>query len=285
MKIKNLIKISLLSMLLLVGCGPVAQSTDISVVSREDGSGTRGAFVELVGILEKDADGKKVDKTVATADISSSTGVVITTVSGNESAIGYISLGSLNNKVKALEIDGVIPNIENIKNGQYKIARPFNIATNGEVNPQTQDLINFILSKEGQSVVEENGFISKSNTGSFKTNNASGKVSIIGSSSVAPVMEKLKEAYALVNDKVSVEISQSDSTNGMNSVSDKICDIGMASRELKESELAKGLKNEVIAIDGIAVIVNNNNVNKGLTLQQVKDIYVGKITSWEQFNK
>lgn len=265
------------------GCGGNgAQNTAITVISREDGSGTRGAFIELVGVEEKDADGNKIDKTIDTAEIVNSTSVVMTTVAGNENAIGYISLGSLDDSVKALKIDGAEATVDNIKSGTYAIARPFNIATKGDVSDVTQDFINFILSADGQAVVEDNGYISKENTGAFESNNASGKITVAGSSSVTPVMEKLKEAYLAVNSNADIEVQQSDSTTGMTSAIEGVCDIGMASRELKDSELESGLNATVIAMDGIAIIVNNNNTVDGLTSEQVKAIYTGEITDWSE---
>ena len=276
----------------LVGCGGSADngadngsdtgvnSAEITVVSREDGSGTRGAFIELFGIEEKDADGNKVDYTADTAEITNSTAVMMQTIAGNKDAIGYISLGSLNDNVKALEIDGATATVDNIKSGAYKIFRPFNIATMDEISPASQDFINFIMSEEGQAVVEKTGYISQGNTGAYVATGAEGKVIVAGSSSVSPVMEKLKEAYAEVNSNVTVEVQQSDSTTGMTSTIESICDIGMASRELKDSELEKGLTPTVIAMDGIAVIVNNENAVNGLATVQVKDIFTGVATDW-----
>jgi phosphate transport system substrate-binding protein len=268
---------------LFTGCGSnSAQDTAITVVSREDGSGTRGAFIELVGVEEKDADGNKVDNTIDTAEIVNSTSVVMTTVAGNENAIGYISLGSLDDSVKALKIDGAEATVDNIKSGAYKIARPFNIATKGDVGEAAQDFMNFILSENGQAVVEDNGYISKENTGAFESNNASGEIKVAGSSSVTPVMEKLKEAYLAINPNAEIEVQQSDSTTGMTSAIEGVCDIGMASRELKDSELESGLNATVIAMDGIAIVVNNNNTADALTSQQVKDIYTGVIVDWSE---
>ncbi len=281
-KIASVLFSAVLGFGMLTGCGSTS-SEDITVISREDGSGTRGAFVELFEIVEKNSEGKKIDMTTETADVTSSTGVVLTSVAGNENAIGYVSLGSLNDTVKPLKIDGVHAIVDNIKNGSYKISRPFNIATKGDVNTQTQDFINFIMSKQGQEIVEDKGYISKENTGEFKSNNSKGTVKVAGSSSVTPVMEKLKEAYEAVNSKVKIEVSQSDSTNGMNSVSDGICDIGMASRELKDSEIEKGLQNKVIALDGIVVVVNKNNPVGNMTADNVKDIYLGNTLSWSEF--
>ena len=254
----------------------------IDVISREDGSGTRGAFIELFGVEQKDASGEKVDYTTDDAEITNSTEVMITSVAGDKQAIGYISLGSLNDSVKALKIDGAAATVEDIKDGSYKIARPFNIVTTGEVSDVAQDFINFILSEDGQKVVEDAGYISQGNTGAFKAAGVKGKINVAGSSSVTPVMEKLKEAYVAVNPDVQIEVQQSDSTTGMTSAAEGVCDIGMASRELKDSELSAGLTPTVIAIDGIAVVVNKNNDVDGLTSDQVKSIYTGSITKWSE---
>ena len=259
-------------------------SDPITVVSREDGSGTRGAFIELFGVEEKDADGNKVDNTTEEAEITNNTAVMMSTVAGDVDAIGYISLGSLNYSVKAAKIDGVEATAENIKSGEYKVSRPFNIATNGEVSDVAQDFIDYILSPEGQAVVEENGYIAVDSTEAESTQ-PEGKVVVAGSSSVTPVMEKLKEAYAEVNPNAEIEIQQSDSTTGMTSAIDGICDIGMASRDLKDEELEAGLTATTIANDGIAIIVNNDNPTDDLTADQVKSIYVGEVTTWGDLAK
>ncbi|MEG1620558.1 MAG: substrate-binding domain-containing protein [Oscillospiraceae bacterium] len=300
-KIATIFISTLVVCIALVGCGEKGKANssisaensgsifdtknDITVISREDGSGTRGAFTDIFKITEKNAEGKNVDMTVETADITQSTGVMLTSVEGNQYAVGYISLGSLNDTVKAVKIDGVEATAENVKNSSYKISRPFNIATKGDINEATQDFINFIISSEGQKIVEETGYISKENKGEFVSTNPQGKITITGSSSVAPVIEKLKEAYEEINSKVAIELSQTDSTNGMNSVADGICDIGMASREIKDSELEKGLKSTVIAVDGIAVIVNKNNSFDELSTEQVKNIYMGDIIVWSELIK
>lgn len=260
--------------------GGVSVSKEITVVSREDGSGTRGAFIELFGIEEKDANGNKVDNTTDEAITSSSTEVMMTTVAGNDSAIGYTSLGALNSNVKALKVDGAEPTVDNVKSGTYKVSRPFNIATKENISEVTQDFINYILSSEGQKVVEDKGYISEGNAGEFKSNGSSGKVVVTGSSSVTPVMEKLAEAYQKINTNAVIEISQTDSSAGMTSVAEGSCDIGMASREIKDSELAKGIKGTKIALDGIAVIVNNANELTDITSEQVKSIFTGKTTNW-----
>lgn len=253
-------------------------SKDISVVSREDGSGTRGAFIELTGVEEKDADGNKVDNTTLDASITNSTEVMMTTVSGNDYAIGYASLGSLNDTVKAVKVGGVEATADNINAGTYTLARPFNIVTGDSVSEVAQDFINYIMSEDGQKIISDNGYIEVENTGSFTSTEAKGSIVVAGSSSVTPVMEKLKEAYAKVNANASIEIQESDSTTGVNSAIEGTCDIGMASRDLKDEE--KGVKATAIAKDGIAVIVNNNNTIDDLTVDQIKDIFTGAVTTW-----
>ena len=271
---------------LLTGCGGSSSDTagaddaEITVVSREDGSGTRGAFVELFGVQDEDDKGEKTDMTTEDATITSSTEVVMTTVAGNKNAIGYCSLGSLNDTVKAVKIDGVEATVDNINNGKYAISRPFNIATNGTPSEVTQDFINYILSEDGQKIVEENGYIKASDAGAFKSSGAKGKIVVAGSSSVSPVMEKLMEAYKKVNTGAAVELQESDSTTGMKNAIAKTCDIGMASRDLKDSETSAGLKATVIAKDGITVVVNKENSIDNLTKDQVNNIYRGKITTW-----
>lgn len=255
-------------------------SGNISVVSREDGSGTRGAFVELFGVQEEQ-NGEKVDLTTDKAIVTNSTSVMLTTVAGDKSAIGYTSLGSLDDTVKVLKIDGTEASVANIKAGSYKISRPFNIVTKDKISEAAQDFINFILSSDGQAVVEENGYIPLDDTKAYKSSVDSGKVVVSGSSSVTPVMEKLKEAYSKVNSKVEVEIQQSDSSTGITNAIEGTADIGMASRDLKDEETSKGVSSTVIAIDGIAVIVNKDNKVDGLTSEQVKTIFTGKTTSWD----
>ena len=257
-----------------------AAEGDITVVSREDGSGTRGAFIELFGVEEKDADGNKVDNTTEAAKITNSTSVMLGTVEKDVNAIGYISLGSLNDTVKAVKIDGAEATAENIENGSYKVVRPFNIATTAEVSDAAADFISFIMSKEGQQVITDNGYISVGDEAEYQGTDVEGKVVVAGSSSVTPLMEKLKEAYTKVNSNANIEVQQSDSTTGITSASDGLCDIGMASRDLKDEEKSSGLTATVIATDGIAVIVNKENPTDGLTSDQVKSIYVGDTTDW-----
>lgn len=273
---------------LLTGCGgsssndkKAASDENITAVSREDGSGTRGAFIELFGIEQKDKDGNKVDKTTSSVQITNSTSVMMTTVAENKAAIGYISLGSLNDTVKAVKIDGAEASVDNVKNGSYKIVRPFNIVTKDKLSKQAQDFENYIMSADGQKIIQDNGYIKADEKApDYKSNGAKGKVVVGGSSSVTPVMEKLKEAYAKANKDVTVEVQQSDSTTGVTNAIEGTCDIGMASRDLADSEAKKGVKATVIAKDGIAVIVNKDSKVDELTSAQVKDIYTGKTTKW-----
>ncbi len=292
--------LSIVLALMLVSVAAVAEG-EITVLTREDGSGTLSAFTELFGIEEM----------VPEAIITNSTAVMITTVQGNPDAIGYISLGSLNETVKALTIDGVEASVDTILSGEYTVSRPFNIATGAEVSEVAQDFINFILSEQGQAVILENGYIpvvtdeaatdeaaaeetteeateetteeateEAAEVTPYASNMAEGNVVVSGSSSVTPVMEKLIEAYATVNPNATVELQQSDSTTGMNNAMNGVCDIGMASRALKDSELEAGLVPTTIAMDGIAVIVNNENTLTGMTSEQVTKVFTGEITNW-----
>ncbi len=262
------------------GAAGAVPSGEVSVYSREDGSGTRGAFVELMGIEEKDASGEKVDMTTTSAAITNSTSVMMTSVAGDENGIGYISLGSLNDTVKALKIDGAEATAANVKSGDYQVARPFNIVTKDGLSDVAQDFIDFIMSSDGQKIVEEEGCISVAESAAAYTgSDQSGKIVIAGSSSVTPVMEKLAEAYKAINSGVTIEVNQSDSTTGVNMATEGTCDIGMVSRELKDSET--GVTPTVIAQDGIAIIVNNASTVDGLSSEQVKGIYTGEIANWE----
>lgn len=278
--------LGLASVGLLTACGQAAKDTadqPITVVSREEGSGTRGAFIELVGIESKDANGEKVDNTTNQAIVTNSTAVMLQTVTGDTAAIGYASLGALDGNSKPLEIDGVAPSIDTIKSGEYKIARPFNIVTKDSISEAAQDFISFIMSSDGQAVVEKSGYIPVDAKAAYQAKTKSGKVVVAGSSSVNPVMEKLKEAYQAVNPDVNVEIQQSDSSTGVTSAIEGSADIGMASRELKDSESSAGVSATPIAIDGIAVIVNKENPLSGLTVQEVQDIYTGKEAEWSTY--
>ena len=253
----------------------------VVLISREEGSGTRGAFVELFGIEMKNAEGKKVDFTSEEADITNSTEVMLTSVAGNKYAIGYVSLGSLNKTVKALKIEGVSPSVSSIKNGTYKISRPFNIVTKQTgLSENASDFIRFILSSDGQAIVEANGYISATQNPAYIATGKKGKITVAGSSSVTPVMEKLAEAYEKLNPEIKIEVQMSDSTTGVNSALNGVCEIGMASRELKDSEKAKGALQTKIAIDGIAVIINKENPTESASIQSVKDLYIGTISKW-----
>ncbi len=274
-KIVSLLTAVIISASTLSACS--GGNSEITVISREDGSGTRGAFTELIGIAVDD-----VDNTVETAEISNSTSVVIQSVAGNKNAIGYISLGSLGDEVKAVSVDGVAATVDNINNGTYKVSRPFNIATKEDLSPLAADFIAFIMSADGQAIVEEKGYIKASDNGAYTPSGMSGTIVVAGSTSVAPVMEVLADEYKALNSGVTVEIQQTGSSAGMTSAIEGACDIGMASREVKDSEIEQGLIPTVIAMDGIAVIVNNENHVSNLTSEQIKNIYTGKLTDWNE---
>lgn len=259
--------------------------TDITVVSREDGSGTRGAFVELMGIEQKNEAGEKEDMTRGDAEISNSTNGVMMSVAGNVDAIGYISLGSLNDTVKALDVNGVACSVDDIKAGSYVVARPFNVCYQQEKldgNAAAKDLIAFIESDDGQKIISDNGYISIESTGAYTPSGVTGAISLNGSTSVGPVMEKLTEAYKALNPDVSIDIQQTGSGTGITSAIDGICDIGMSSRELKQEELDAGLTEMKIADDGIAVIVNTENPIENITSDEIMKIYTGEINNWSE---
>lgn len=257
---------------------PSQTSGAITVISREDGSGTRDAFTELMEITDEDGN----DATTMTAEITNSTSVMASTVQGNAKAIGYVSLGSLSDKVKALKVDGVAPSVETVKDGTYKLQRPFNIAyKEAEISETAKDFMAYIMSAEGQAVIEEEGYISIDTTTSYKASGAKGTVTVAGSTSVAPVMNVLADKYRALNPDVTVEIQESGSSAGIESAIQGAVEIAMSSRELTSEEL-ETLKSEKIATDGIAVIVNQSNSFDGLTSQQIKEIYLGNITKWEE---
>lgn len=256
-----------------VGCG--SQNEKITVVAREDGSGTRSAFSELMGVVKDDK-----DNTTDTAEVTNSTSVMLTTVAGNKAAIGYVSLGSLNDTVKAVKVDGVEATAENVKAGKYAVSRPFNIVTGKDLTPLAQDFISYILSTDGQAVVDEKGYISVTQGEAYKASGQTGTLTIAGSTSVAPLMEVLADKYMALNSGVKIEIQQSGSSAGITSAVEGVCQIGMASRELKDSETAKGVTATKIAMDGIAVIVNKDNSCSELTSDQIRKIYTGETTQW-----
>ena len=261
------------------------KNSSINVLSREDGSGTRGAFIELFGVEKKNAQGKKVDYTTDEASITNSTAVMLTTVAGNKYAIGYVSLGSLSSSVKAVKIDGVSATVDNINNGSYKIARPFNVAVRNNLSNAAQDFLNYILSSDGQNIIAANKYIKVPAANSYSASGISAKTVVPGSSSVSPVLEQLLEAYTASNPSVQIELQTSDSTTGVINAIDGTCDIGMASRALKDSEKEKGVREVTIAIDGIAVIINNDNPVESLKKSDVEGIFTGKINSWSEFVK
>ena len=263
----------------LASCGGSSSDTgdkDITVISREEGSGTRDAFTELTGILKDD-----VDRTVDTAEISNSTSVVTQSVAGNDAAIGYISLGSLDDSVKAVKVDGTEASVDTVKSGDYKLQRPFNIVTKGEVAELPQDFINFIMSKDGHKIIEEEGYIAANeNVGDYKASGLTGTITLAGSTSVSPVMEVLADKYKELNSGVTIEIQQTGSGAGIQSTIEGVCDIGMASRALADDETSQGLTSQEIALDGIAVIINTNNSVEDLTTDQIVKIFTGEITNW-----
>ena len=256
-----------------VGCG--SQNEKITVVAREDGSGTRSAFSELMGVVKDDK-----DNTTDTAEVTNSTSVMLTTVAGNKAAIGYVSLGSLNDTVKAVKVDGVEATAENVKAGKYAVSRPFNIVTGKDLTPLAQDFISYILSTDGQAVVDAKGYISVTQGEAYKASGQTGTLTIAGSTSVAPLMDVLADKYMALNSGVKIEIQQSGSSAGITSAVEGVCQIGMASRELKDSETAKGVTATKIAMDGIAVIVNKDNSYSELTSDQIRKIYTGETTQW-----
>ncbi|WP_367613857.1 substrate-binding domain-containing protein [Ruminococcus bicirculans (ex Wegman et al. 2014)] len=269
---------------MLASCG--GSSDKITVISREDGSGTRGAFIELTGIEEKDSNGNKTDNTKKDALICKSTDVVLTQVSGDKNAIGYISFGSLNDTVKALKVEGVEPSTATIESGDYKIVRPFNIAVKDGLSDAAQDFENYILSSEGQDIIEKAGYIKiDKSAAAYASNNASGKVVVSGSSSVTPVMEKLAESYQKANTNVTVDVQQSDSSTGIKDAINGTSDIGMASRDISDDELSQGIKSVTIAQDAIAVIVNKDNAVEDITMDEIKAIYTGSKTTWSDESK
>ena len=250
----------------------------ITVMSREDGSGTRGAFVELTGVEQDD-----VDMTTVDAVITNSTAVMLTSVAGDPNAIGYVSMGSLNETVKAVSVDGNAATVEGIKDGSYTLSRPFVVTTFGEVGEIAQDFLNYIMSAEGQAVINEEGYIAIDDAAeAYTAAGVSGEITVGGSSSVTPVMEKLAEAYMALNPDVTVVVQQSDSTTGVTGTIEGTVDLGMASRALKAEEEEQGVVGTTIAMDGIAVIVNLENDTENLTTEQIMNIYTGAITDWSE---
>lgn len=280
-RLSKILTVSLAAVMVfsLASCGGgsgSADGEDITVISREEGSGTRDAFTELTGVLQDD-----VDKTVDTAEISNSTSVVTQSVAGNAAAIGYISLGSLDDSVKAVKVDGVDATVDNVKSGDYKLQRPFNIVTKGDVAELPQDFIDFIMSAEGQKIVEEEGYITvNENAESYEASGLKGTITLAGSTSVSPVMEVLADKYKELNSGVTIEIQQTGSGAGIQSTSEGVCDIGMASRALEDEEQSQGLTSQEIALDGIAVIINSDNAVEDLTTEQIMKIFTGEITNW-----
>lgn len=256
--------------------GEATEGKDITVISREEGSGTRDAFTELTGVMADD-----IDNTVATAEISNSTSVVLQSVKGNDAAIGYVSLGSMSDSVKAVKVDGTEASVDNIKSGDYKLQRPFNIVTKGEIDELPQDFIDFIMSADGQAIIEEEGYIAANEEAeAYESSGLKGTITLAGSTSVSPVMEVLADKYKEINTGVTIEIQQTGSGAGIQSTIEGVCDIGMASRALEDDEEGEGLESREIALDGIAVIVNKSNEVNDLSTEQIMKIFTGEITNW-----
>ena len=254
-------------------------TSDITVISREEGSGTRGAFVEIMGVVDAD----EVDATVQTAEVVNSTSVVTQTVAGKPAAIGYMSMGSLYSSVKALQVDGVDATVENVKNGSYAVSRPFMICYKEEnLSELGRDFVNFIMSADGQAILGEDYIAVDENAAAYTSSGLSGNLSVNGSTSVGPVMMELAEAYMNLNSGVTIDVQQTGSGAGITAAVDGSCEIGMSSRELKEEEVAEGLTPVQIAIDGIAVIANQENPVAGLTTEQIREIFLGNITNWSE---
>lgn len=272
---KKLLQFVMASLMLSLSC---AFAEGIYPISREMGSGTRGAFVDIFDV--KQETGKKIDATSKKAEVTNSTGVMITTVANSKNAIGYISLGALNDEVKALKIDGVAPSVANINNKSYTIFRPFNVVTKTKT-PLAEDFLSYASSQNALAIIEKAGYIAVSKN-AFSSKKPKGKLVIAGSSSVTPLMEKLKEAYEKINPNANLEILQSDSTTGVTSTIEGIADIGMVSREVKQSELKKGLKAQVLALDGLAVIVHKSNKLDDISKESVKKIFMGELSEWDK---
>ncbi|MBO7155283.1 MAG: substrate-binding domain-containing protein [Campylobacter sp.] len=269
----------IVALFVLCGISNYLAAENIYPISREMGSGTRGAFVDIFGV-KKQIGNKKIDATSKKAEVTNSTGVMITTVANSKNAIGYISLGSLNDTVKAVKIDGVTPSVENVNNKSYTVYRPFNLAISSD-NELVSDFLGYIGSNLSKNIIQKAGYIAIYDN-EFSSAKPSGKIVVAGSSSITPLMEKLKEGYKLVNPNATIEIQQSDSTTGINSAIEKIADIAMVSREFKASELKSGLKTQILALDGLAVIVNKENSIDSLSKESVKKIFAGEITDWDR---
>jgi len=286
---KTVTGILLLGMLMtaFTGCGNSADfdaGKSINAITREEGSGTRGAFIELFGLEEKQADGTKKDLISKDIGVESNTNTILSTVQNDVYAIGYVSMGSLNDNVKALQIDGIDATTANVKNGTYNVSRPFNIATKGEATGLSKDFIDFIMSKEGQEVVWKKYITIDESAALYAGSKPSGTITVGGSSSVSPLMEDLITRYKEINPNATVQLQISDSSIGMTKTIEGAYDIGMASRELKDSEKTE-LKDTQIALDGIAVIVNKKNTSTTLSKDDVKKIYLSETKAWSDIIK
>ena len=261
------------------GAGGFNQNRDITVVSREDGSGTRGAFTELTGVLVT-VDGNSTDMTSPEASIQNGTNAIMTNVAGDNYAIGYISTGSIGDTIKTVNVDGVAPTTANILTGTYKISRPFIIITQDNLSPVAVDFINFIMSVEGQNVIGISYIPIDQNPPAFTSNGAAGTIVIGGSTSVTPVMELLREHYLEINPGAVIEVHGTGSGAGITGAIDGLLDIGMSSREIRDSEMEQLHQEITICMDGIAVIVNKSNPIENLTIEQIRQIFTGEVSRW-----
>ncbi|HBC29891.1 MAG TPA: phosphate ABC transporter substrate-binding protein [Clostridiales bacterium] len=289
-KLLSIITLALMLSMVFAGCTQETPGTpaadfdfdkDITVVARDAASGTRGAFHEIMNIIVKEND-TEVDKLVVGALEFDGTDKVITAIEGDKYGIGYISLGSVSERIKAVAVDGVEPTVENVRSGSYSVSRPFLLVTKGTESKLVKDFLKFTESAEGQAITNEMKFIGAIDApGEYTASGMSGTIKVAGSTSVAPLMEKLQEAYNELNPDVTFETQAQGSSQGIKAAIDGSYDIGMASRELKAEE-ASELNRYVLAIDGIAVIVNNENPKSDLAADDITNIYIGEITKWNE---
>ena len=253
-------------------------ATDIHVITREDGSGTRGAFSEIANIVDENGD----DAITQSATVQNGTSAVMQGVAGDVYAIGYISLGSLDNSVKAVNVNGIEATPENIMSGDYEVARNFNVAYGGELSEVAQDFWDFMFSAQAQELVAEEGYVSVDTEATeYEAKALAGDITIVGSTSVQPIMERMAQAYREYNPDVVIDITAPGSGAGVTAAIDGTADIGMASRELSDEEQAQLSETAAIAVDGIAVILHLDNITEDLSLEDISGIYSGDITTWD----
>lgn len=257
--------------------GDFDASSDIHVITREDGSGTRTAFTEIAGVVDENDD----DIITPTATVQNGTNAVMQGVAGDVYSIGYISLGSLNDSVKAVSVNGVAAEADLVASGEYEVARNFNVTYGGELSEVAQDFWDFMFSAQGQELAVDEGYVAAdASAPEYEAKGLSGDITIVGSTSVEPVIEAMSEAYRELNPDVSIDITAPGSGAGVTAAIDGTADIGMASRELSDEEQDQVTETAAIAVDGIAVIVHNDNPLEDLSLEDIAGIYLGDLTSW-----